>query len=183
MEIKINKTMIKLVKGDITDQETEAVVNAANPTLLGGKGVDGAIHSKGGPQILARCKEIRREKGDLPTGEAVITTAGNLKAEYVIHTVGPVWQGGNNYEDELLAKAYVNSLKKAAENGIKTISFPSLSTGAYGFPTERAALISCRAVGRFLQYHDFFTEIRFVLFSDRDYAIYLKAWENTLKGS
>ena len=127
--ITINNTKISFIPGDITEQETDAIVNAANSSLLGGGGVDGAIHRAGGRNILKECIKIRAKQGGCETGEAVITTGGNLPAKYVIHTVGPVWRGGNSGEAELLANCYTNSLKVAMENGIKTISFPAISTG------------------------------------------------------
>ncbi|HHY47951.1 MAG TPA: O-acetyl-ADP-ribose deacetylase, partial [Firmicutes bacterium] len=139
METVFGSTRVRLIQGDITQQETDAIVNAANSGLLGGGGVDGAIHRAGGPEILEQCKRIRAEKGLCPTGEAVITTGGRLKARFVIHAVGPIWQGGNHDEDRLLASAYQNSLKLAVQHGIKSISFPSISTGAYRFPIDRAA--------------------------------------------
>ncbi|MEM2459623.1 MAG: O-acetyl-ADP-ribose deacetylase, partial [Candidatus Bathyarchaeia archaeon] len=133
--------------------ETDAIVNAANPSLMGGGGVDGAIHRKGGPKILEECKRIRATEypDGLPTGKAVITTGGNLKAKYVIHTVGPVWRGGKSGEAELLAEAYRNSLKLAVSKGIKTIAFPSISTGAYGYPIDEASRIALSTVKDFLE--------------------------------
>ncbi|NPV52980.1 MAG: O-acetyl-ADP-ribose deacetylase [Firmicutes bacterium] len=175
MEIKVNGASLRLVRGDITAQETEAIVNAANSSLMGGGGVDGAIHRAGGPQILEECKKIRREKGPCPPGKAVITTGGRLKARYVIHTVGPIWQGGNYGEDQVLANAYQSSLKLAKEHGIRTISFPSISTGAYRFPIERAAKIALSTVKEFLAAEDGFDEVRFVLFSNADLRVYEEA--------
>ena len=165
--------------GDITLEDTEAIVNAANNGLLGGGGVDGAIHKAGGPAILEECKRIRARQGGCPTGEAVITTGGRLKAKYVVHTVGPVWQGGNLAhgpadEDRLLRNAYRNSLIVAAENGARTVSFPSISTGAYRFPIERAARIALETVRDYALEHDHFSEVRFVLFKDADYEVYLR---------
>jgi len=177
VRITYGNTVVSLVKGDITLQDTEAIVNAANSTLMGGGGVDGAIHRAGGPQILEECKKIKEKIGSLPTGQAVITSGGNLKARYVIHTVGPIWRGGNGNEDELLAQAYVNSLKLAVEHGVKTIAFPSISTGVYRFPTERASMIACQAISQFLQMHNRLDEVRLVLFSDKDYTIYKNAFE------
>lgn len=175
MELQINNTVLRLIKGDITAQDTEAIVNAANSGLLGGGGVDGAIHRAGGPKIMEECKEIRARQGGCPTGEAVITTGGNLKARYVIHTVGPIWSGGNNNEDKLLANAYFNSLSLAKEKGIKSISFPSISTGAYGFPIERAAKIALSTVKEFINNNDVFELVQFVLFSESDLEQYTKA--------
>ncbi|MFZ5643377.1 MAG: O-acetyl-ADP-ribose deacetylase [Bacillota bacterium] len=177
MQFKVNKTVITLVKGDITQQDTEAIVNAANSSLLGGAGVDGAIHRVGGPQILEECKKIRAVQGGCPTGEAVITGGGNLKAHYVIHTVGPIWSGGNNRENELLANAYHNSLRVALEHNIKSVAFPSISTGAYGYPTDKAAQVAVKTVKDFLENENNPAEVRFVLFSDKDFDIYRKAWE------
>jgi O-acetyl-ADP-ribose deacetylase (regulator of RNase III) len=174
---KTGTTRLRLVRGDITKQDTEAVVNAANSTLMGGGGVDGAIHRAGGPAILEECKAIIREIGSCPTGEAVITGGGNLEAEYVIHTVGPVWRGGKSGEEELLASAYRNSLGLAADKGIKTIAFPSISTGAYRFPIEKAAAIALAEITSFVRQHPF-DEVRFVLFSEADFAAYKKAAED-----
>ncbi len=174
MEIIINKTKLRLIRGDITDQETDAIVNAANSGLMGGGGVDGAIHRRGGPKILEECKKIRQSewpKG-LPTGKAVITTGGNLKASFVIHTVGPIWRGGNNKEPELLTDAYRNSLKLAVSKGLKSIAFPSISTGAYGYPIWKASLIALSTVKEFLEKENKLDEIIFVLFSQSDLETY-----------
>ncbi len=176
METKIGKTKLSLIQGDITLQETEAIVNAANTSLLGGGGVDGAIHRAGGPKILEECKAIRAKQGGCPTGEAVITSGGNMKTKYVIHTVGPVWSGGNRGEEQLLRNAYYNSLDLAREKGIKSVSFPSISTGVYRFPIDNASRIAINTVKEFVQEHNF-VEVRFVLFSERD----LKAYEDALK--
>ncbi len=177
MEKKNSKTELSLVQGDITLQETEAIVNAANTSLLGGGGVDGAIHRAGGPKILEECKAIRAKQGGCPTGEAVITTGGKMATEYVIHTVGPVWSGGNRNEDQLLRNAYYNSLNLAKENGIKSISFPSISTGVYRFPKDKAVKIALTTVREFIQEYNF-EEVRFVLFSEKDMQIYEKALED-----
>lgn len=177
MEAKIGGAVLRIIQGDITQQDTEAIVNAANSSLMGGGGVDGAIHRAGGPSILEECKQIRARQGKLPTGEAVITTGGNLKAKYVIHTVGPVWSGGNKNEDELLRRAYVSSLSLAREKGVKSVSFPSISTGAYRFPVDRAAKIALSAVKDFLEKEGALEEVRFVLFSRDDLQTYEKAWE------
>ena len=173
----IGKTLVKIIMGDITEQETEAIVNAANSGLMGGGGVDGAIHRAGGPQILAECKEIRARQGKLPTGRAVITSGGGLKARYVIHTVGPVWSGGNRNEDELLRSAYRSSLILASERGIRSISFPSISIGIYSFPVDRAARLALREVRDFVKNHPGFEEVRFVLFSAPVLEEFETAWE------
>ena len=177
MEKMIGKTKLNLIQGDITLQETDAIVNAANTGLLGGGGVDGAIHRAGGPKILEECKKIRAKQGGCPTGEAVITSGGNMATGYVIHTVGPVWSGGNRNEEQLLRNAYYNSLNLAKENGIKSISFPSISTGVYRFPIDKAARIALTTAKEFIQENNF-EEIRFVLFSERDLQVY----EEALKG-
>jgi O-acetyl-ADP-ribose deacetylase len=163
---------IQLIKGDITKMKVDAIVNAANSSLLGGGGVDGAIHSAGGPKILEECMIIRKKQGGCKTGEAVITTGGNLPAKYVIHTVGPVWHGGKNNEDELLANAYKNSLRLATEYEIKSIAFPNISTGVYGFPKQRAAEIAVNAVKEFLKLTTLIKEIFFICFDDENYEIY-----------
>ena len=163
---------IHLIKADITKQKVDAVVNAANSSLLGGGGVDGAIHRAGGPQILEECKAIRNRQGGCKTGEAVITSGGNLPARYVIHTVGPVWNGGNKNEDSLLANAYRNSLLLAEENKIETIAFPNISTGIYGFPKLLAAKIAVDTIREFLSDTCFLKEIFFVCFDDENYEIY-----------
>jgi len=174
MESTIGKSKIKLVQGDITDQETEAIVNAANPTLMGGGGVDGAIHREGGPKILEECKKIRKTEwpDGLPTGKAVITSGGNLKARYVIHTVGPIWRGGNRDEPKLLSDAYWNSMELALSRGLKKITFPSISTGAYGYPIEKASRIALKTVKSFLEEKGGLEEVRFVLFNKSDLETY-----------
>ena len=177
ISITVNKTKLSLTVGDITKQKTDAIVNAANSSLMGGGGVDGAIHRAGGPKILEECMKIREKQGGCDTGEAVITTGGNLPAKYVIHTVGPIWEGGNRREPELLANCYKNSLKLAVENGIKTISFPSISTGAYGYPMDQAANVALKAVIDFLKKDDSLEEVVFVLFNDMIY----KSYESSLK--
>lgn len=174
MEKTIGRTKLSLIRGDITLQETEAIVNAANTGLLGGGGVDGAIHRAGGPKILEECKEIRAKQEGCPTGEAVITTGGNMMTEYVIHTVGPVWSGGDRNENQLLSNAYYNSLNLAKENGIRSISFPSISTGVYRFPIDKAARVALTTVKEFIQESNF-VEVRFVLFSERDLTVYKEA--------
>ncbi len=164
--------MIKLQLGDITKIGVDAIVNAANSSLLGGGGVDGAIHRAGGRAILDECRKIVERQGGCPTGEAVITTAGNMPARYVIHTVGPVWHGGMNDEDKLLANAYSNSLRLAVDNGVKTIAFPNISTGVYGFPKERAAKIAIKTVRKFLENDKSLNEVVFVCFDRENHDIY-----------
>lgn len=180
MIVFIGPTKLSLIKGDLVRQDTDALVNAANSGLMGGGGVDGAIHRAGGPQILEECKQIRVKQGKCPTGGAVITGGGNLKAKYVIHAVGPVWQGGNKKEDELLKSAYFNSLQLAVEKGIKSLSFPSISTGAYGFPIERAARIALATIRNYPRLEGF-EEIRMILYSDQDLKVYLTAWDEINK--
>ena len=177
MEIVIGQARVRLIRGDITDQETDAIVNAANASLMGGGGVDGAIHRRGGPKILEACKRIRATEWPegLPTGESVITTGGDLKARHVIHTVGPVWHGGENREAELLANAYRSSLRLAVSKRLRTVSFPSISTGAYGYPIEKASQIALTTVKEFLEKEDKVEEAVFVLFSQRDLDIYMEA--------
>jgi O-acetyl-ADP-ribose deacetylase len=177
MEFNVGNATLQLVKGDITDAEADAIVNAANSTLLGGGGVDGAIHRKGGPKILEECKRLRAKEwpDGLPTGNAVITTGGNLKAKHVIHTVGPIWRGGFYDEAKLLRAAYRNSLKLAISNALKSIAFPSISTGAYGYPTEEASNVALACLKDFLEKDDKLERVTFVLFSDRDLGIYEKA--------
>ncbi|GAB4545932.1 MAG: O-acetyl-ADP-ribose deacetylase [Thermodesulfovibrionia bacterium] len=168
MEVRINKGVLSLIEGDITGQDTDAIVNAANKSLRGGGGVDGAIHRAGGPRILEECIKI----GGCETGEAVITTGGNLKARYVIHTVGPIYRDGEHDEPELLERCYRNSLKLASSKGIRSIAFPSISTGAYGYPMEEAAEIALRTVIDYLKEHDDIELIRFVLFGKKAYEVY-----------
>ena len=175
VSVRVANTDLRLVQGDITEQDTAAIVNAANSTLMGGGGVDGAIHRKGGPSILEECRRIRATSHPegLDIGAAVSTTAGALRAQRVIHTVGPIWRGGQSSEAEFLANAYRNSLHVAAEEGLRTIAFPSISTGAYGYPKERAADVALRTViAEIRQRIDAFDEVRFVLFSPTDLNIY-----------
>ena len=181
MEVKINQAKLVIIQGDITKQDTDAIVNAANSSLMGGGGVDGAIHRAGGPVILEECKQIVARQGRLPTGKAVITTGGDLKARYVIHTVGPVWHGGNKGEHELLASAYGESLKLAGENHLYSISFPSISTGAYGYPVNKASRVAIGAVIDSLR--ESITSVRevvFVLFDSRTFRVYSSALEGII---
>jgi O-acetyl-ADP-ribose deacetylase len=181
-EFKLEKATILLVQGDITNMETDAIVNAANSSLMGGGGVDGAIHRKGGPRILEECKKIRATTWSqgLPTGKAAITEAGNLKVKHVIHTVGPIWRGGNHSESELLKQAYQNSLKLAATEGLTTIAFPSISTGAYRYPIENAAKIALETVKEFIENQDKLKEVIFVLFSKNAFEVYAEKAEKIL---
>jgi O-acetyl-ADP-ribose deacetylase (regulator of RNase III) len=172
MSLFAGRTTILLKQADITLEDVDAIVNAANSSLMGGGGVDGAIHRAGGPAILDACKAIRQRQGELPTGEAVLTTAGNLKARHVIHTVGPVWRGGAHNEESLLAHAYRNSLLIASKNALRSIAFPSISTGIYGFPIDRAAQIAFTTVSEFVRRDHQFAEVRFIVFSKNDYEVY-----------
>ncbi|WEK37013.1 MAG: O-acetyl-ADP-ribose deacetylase [Candidatus Pseudobacter hemicellulosilyticus] len=162
---------IELIKGDITTQQVDAIVNAANSSLLGGGGVDGAIHRKGGKAILEDCMAIRAKQGSCPTGEAVITTAGNLPARYVIHTVGPVWNGGRSREEELLKNCYLNSMELARQHAISSIAFPNISTGIYHFPKEKAAAIAISAIRSLPAAHPV-QRLLFICFDDENYLIY-----------
>jgi len=179
---KIGNSALVLLRGDITEQETDAIVNAANRSLMGGGGVDGAIHRRGGRQILEECKAIRIDRwpDGLPTGEAVITTGGDLKAKHVIHTVGPIWNGGAKGERELLANAYRNSLTLARKMGLRSIAFPSISTGAYGYPIEDAARTALHIVKEFLEVEGTLEEVRFVLFTTSDLGVYLRSARSML---
>ena len=175
-EVIINQARLSIIQGDITKQATDAIVNAANPGLMGGGGVDGAIHRAGGPAILEECKQIVASQGRLPTGKAVITTGGNLRAKHVIHTVGPIWQGGNKGEAALLESAYRESLKLAAEHSLSSISFPSISTGAYGYPVAEAARVAIKTVSSFLREQvTSVKEVVLVLFDFRTYEAYSSA--------
>jgi O-acetyl-ADP-ribose deacetylase (regulator of RNase III) len=169
-----NRVVVKV--GDITKEPVDAIVNAANGTLMGGGGVDGAIHRAGGPAILKECKEIRRVQypDGLPTGQAVVTTAGKMPAKHVIHTVGPVYGSGGKDKAELLATCYRNSLKLAADHGLKTIAFPAISTGVYGYPQDEAAKVSSGAIEKFLTGDNSVREVRLIFFSPSDAEIFLK---------
>jgi O-acetyl-ADP-ribose deacetylase (regulator of RNase III) len=182
MHTKIGETTLRIVVGDIADQDTDAVVTAAHPRLNKGSGTDGAIHTKGGPRIFEECERI----GGCPIGDAVITNAGNLKARRVIHAVGPVWQGGGEHEPELLASAYRRSLQVAAENGLRSISFPSISTGAFVYPLRLAAPLALETIIRFLETepHDL-VEVRVVLYTrenERAFAIFEDALKRISAG-
>jgi O-acetyl-ADP-ribose deacetylase (regulator of RNase III) len=165
--------MLKVIQEDITKVKADAIVNAANSSLLGGGGVDGTIHRVGGKIILEDCLKIREKQGGCKTGEAVITRAGNLPAKFVIHTVGPVWNGGNKNEKQLLANAYKNSLKLAVENNVRTIAFPNISTGIYRFPKDEASEIAVKTVHEFISNATFFDEIIFVCFDEENYQLYV----------
>lgn len=179
MKITVARSSIELTEGDITRQPVDAIVNAANSSLLGGGGVDGAIHRAGGPAILEECKKI----GGCPTGEAVITTAGMLPARQVIHTVGPIWRGGSHGEAKLLAKAYANSLALAAAHRLSSIAFPSISTGAYGYPLDRAADIALAAVLAHLRGTTTLSIVRFVLFNRMTFEAYTHALQELCTGT
>jgi O-acetyl-ADP-ribose deacetylase (regulator of RNase III) len=168
MDIKIKKSTLSLIQGDIIGQETDGIVNAANTRLAGGAGVDGAIHEAGGPSIMAECRKI----GGCPTGQAVITSGGNLKVRYVIHTVGPVYQGGGRGEAVQLKSAYLESLKLASARGLKSIAFPAISTGVYAYPLEEAACIALETVMDYLKQHGDLELVRFVLFSRKMYDVF-----------
>jgi O-acetyl-ADP-ribose deacetylase len=172
-----NAKRIHIVTGDLTDFDVDAIVNAANSSLMGGGGVDGAIHSKGGPEILEACKELRNNHfpGGLTPGEAVITTGGRLNAAHVIHTVGPVWDGGDSGEAEVLEGAYRNSLTLAADNNLKSVAFPAISTGVYGYPKNLAGVIAYSTVTAFLSNADLPREIYFVFLTRGETAAFSKA--------
>ncbi|MEK6635335.1 MAG: O-acetyl-ADP-ribose deacetylase [Planctomycetota bacterium] len=177
MKVNINKSILELIEGDITEQETDAIVNAANSSLLGGGGVDGAIHNAGGPKILEECKKL----GGCPTGEARITTGGKLKARHVIHTVGPIYSGDKQRESELLANAYKNSLNLASKYKLKSVSFPSISTGAYGYPINEASTIALKTVIDYLKTHTDMELVRFVLYGQKAYQVYEKSLQELVK--
>ena len=175
----VGEVLLELVQGDITRQNTDAIVNAANSTLLGGGGVDGAIHRAGGPAILDACKTL----GGCATGDAKITTGGDLPARYVIHAVGPIYQGGRNREDRLLASCYRRSLEIAREHGLKSIAFPSISTGAYRYPVDEAAAVALETVKQFLEAQPGLELVRFVLFDSHTYDAYAEAMKQLWPGS
>ena len=175
---------VTILVGDISQQQVDVIVNAANPTLMGGGGVDGAIHHAGGPQILEECKELRRTRypKGLPTGEAVITSGGKLAARYVIHTVGPIKGRAGDGDAHLLASCYRNCLTLAVEHDLRTIAFPSISTGAYGYPREEAALVSSEAIASFLSTDSLLKEVRLVFYKPGDANVFLKNHGFTSKG-
>jgi len=170
-----NNALLEFVIGDITGETTDAIVNAANSSLLGGGGVDGAIHRAAGPQLLAECRRVREHRGTLPAGQAVATPAGNLKVRYVIHTVGPVWQGGNVNEPQILESCYCHCMEEARRLSCVSISFPSISTGAFGYPVYEAAKIAVPAVADLLHQRTPVTLARFVLFDSRTHQAYTRA--------
>jgi O-acetyl-ADP-ribose deacetylase len=176
MEIKINKSILALAEGDITNESTDAIVNAANSKLMGGSGVDGAIHRAGGPSIMEECRRI----GGCPTGQAVITTAGNLKAKYVIHTVGSRYQGDNTGEATILKSVYFESLKLASTRKIKSISFPAISTGVYGYPVHDAAHIALKTTIDYLKEYSDIELVRFVLLDQKTYDIFTEELKKLL---
>ena len=180
---KIGDSTLEILLNDITEMKTDAIVNAANSSLLGGGGVDGAIHSRGGKTILDECKQIRLLKypNGLPTGEAVLTSAGNLKAKYVIHTVGPIWKGGMFNEKKFLKKAYKSSLKLAFNKGFNSISFPSISTGTYNYPTKEASIVALQTIKDFLIENIIKIKVFFVLYSKRTFEIYLNTANQIMK--
>jgi len=181
MRIEIKGAVLELVQGDITEQDTDAIVNAANSSLLGGGGVDGAIHRAAGPEILAECRTL----GGCPTGEAKITTAGRLPARYVIHTVGPIYHlEGAGRAAELLGSAYRRCLEVAVENCLRSVAFPSISTGAYGYPLEQAALLALQTAASFLAQDEKhgLRLVRFVLFGWRAYEVYQRALSKLVEG-
>jgi O-acetyl-ADP-ribose deacetylase (regulator of RNase III) len=177
MDVKINNARLSLIQGDITRQETDAIVNAANTRLAGGAGVDGAIHAAGGPSIMEECRKI----GGCPTGQAVITAGGDLKAHYVIHTVGPVYQGGGSGEAAQLKSAYLKSLKLASAKGLKSIAFPAISTGVYAYPLEEAARIALTTAMEYLRENKDLELVRFVLFSRKMYDVFAGELEKLLQ--
>jgi O-acetyl-ADP-ribose deacetylase (regulator of RNase III) len=166
-------TRVEVVEGDLTRESTDAIVNAANSSLMGGGGVDGAIHRAGGPAILEECRRIVAERGALPAGDAVLTTGGRLPCRHVIHTVGPVWRGGESQEADVLARCYRSSLELASAHGLSSVAFPSISTGAYGYPIEAAAPVALGAVRAFLESAPGSVAlVRMVLWSEGDRAVY-----------
>ncbi|MBN1653035.1 MAG: O-acetyl-ADP-ribose deacetylase [Deltaproteobacteria bacterium] len=178
MEKIVGNTRLSLVQGDITQQATDAIVNAANSSLMGGGGVDGAIHRAGGPAILEACKKIVEKIGRLEAGQAVITTGGKLRAKHVIHTVGPVWRGGDKGEPDTLASAYRESLKRAVQAGLASVAFPSISTGVYGYPVDEAARVAVNAVREFVLKDSSLQEVVFVLFDSTTFGAFQQAMKS-----
>ncbi|MBP1616344.1 MAG: hypothetical protein H6Q14_171 [Bacteroidetes bacterium] len=172
----MSNTEIEVILGDITQMQADAIVNAANSSLMGGGGVDGAIHRAGGKSILEECRLIVNRQGRCPAGQAVVTTAGNLPARFVIHTVGPIWLGGQAGEAEKLGNCYLNSLKLAIENDCRTIAFPNISTGVYRFPKEEAALVAFDAVSTFLRSNTDLEKIIFACFDAENHQLTKKKW-------
>jgi O-acetyl-ADP-ribose deacetylase len=172
------QSRLELVQGDITRELVDAIVNAANSGLMGGGGVDGAIHAAGGPAIDQECREIRERQGSLPAGDAAITSGGRLAARHVIHTVGPVWRGGKHGEAETLASCYRNSLELAAARGLSSVAFPAISTGVYGYPVQEAAAVALRTLRDALRAGSPVSLVRCVLFSEEDFEIYQRALQN-----
>lgn len=177
MEVKVGKAAIELLEGDITNQDTDAIVNAANRSLLGGGGVDGAIHRAAGPQLLVECRTL----GGCETGDAKITRGYNLKARHVIHTVGPIYHSAGKKAPDLLASCYRRSLEVASQNKLKSVAFPSISTGAYGYPLAEAAPIALKTVMDYLKAHPDIQLVRFVLFGQGAYQAYEKAMKDLMK--
>lgn len=171
----LEQTRIQVLQGDITKMQVDAIVNAANSSLMGGGGVDGAIHRAGGPSILEACRKIVAKQGGCKTGQAVITKAGKLPAQFVIHTVGPVWNGGDSGEAKKLVECYHNSLLLAIENGCKTIAFPNISTGIYHYPKDQAAKIAVETVTSFLSKYPQIEKVAFVCFDKENYE-WMKTW-------
>lgn len=182
MEYDVNGTRILIKQGGITEEDVDAVVNAANKTLMGGGGVDGAIHDAAGEELQEACMQLRwKEYEDgLPTGEAATTTGGDLPADKVVHTVGPRWNGGEEDEAELLAACYRNSLNQAVQHDCRTVAFPAISTGAYGYPIEEASKVAVETVRDWVQEHNEVEEVRFILFTEDDAAMYEEAAEQLL---
>lgn len=178
MEVKVGNARVELLEGDITRQDTEAIVNAANRSLLGGGGVDGAIHRAAGPQLLSECRTL----GGCETGDAKITRGYNLKAKHVIHTVGPIYHSAGKKAPELLSSCYRRTLEAASQNKLKSVAFPSISTGAYGYPLEEAAPIALKTAVDYLKAHPDIQLVRFVLFGREAYQAYEKALKNLTKG-